>query len=75
MATDSLPNLTSLSTLLITSDDLGKSRESEFIRSIKNDKIKILVSDNQISCVMLDPEVYNALREAAERVVKASVTQ
>lgn len=32
----------------------------------------MLVSDNQISCVMLAPEVYNALREAAERVVKAS---
>lgn len=71
MATESLPNLDSLFSLLITSDDLGKSKEGEFVRSIKSDKIKLLVTDNQISCVMIAPEVYNALREAAERTVKA----
>lgn len=72
MATDNLPSLDNLSNLLITSDDLGKAKETEFVRSIKSDKVKMLVSDNQISCVMLAPEVYHALREAAERVVKAS---
>ena len=75
MATENLPSLDNLSSLLITSDDLGKSKEAEFVRGIKNDKVKMLVSDNQISCVMLAPEVYNALREAAERVVKASAAQ
>ena len=72
MATDNLPSLDNLTNLLITSADLGSVKEAEFVRSIRSDTVKMLVSDNQISCVMLAPEVYNALREAAERVVKAS---
>lgn len=72
MATDNLPSLDNLTNLLITSADLGSVKEAEFVRSIRSDKVKMLVSDNQISCVMLAPEVYNALREATERVVKAS---
>ena len=43
MANDmNLPRLNDLSTLLITSDDLGKAKEAEFVRSIKADKVKML---------------------------------
>ena len=56
MATDNLPSLDNLTNLLITSADLGSVKEAEFVRSIRSDKVKMLVSDNQISCVMLAPE-------------------
>lgn len=47
MANDmNLPRLSDLSSLLITSDDLGKAHEADFVRSIKNDKVKMLVTDN-----------------------------
>ena len=67
-----LPRLDSLSKLLITSDDLGKAKEAEFVRGIKADKVKMLVTDNQISCVMLAPEVYAAFLEVSDQVMKAA---
>ena len=76
MATDmNLPRLNDLSKLLLTSDDLGRAKEAEFVRSIRDDKVKMLVSDNQITCVMLAPEVYNAFLEVADRAMKSSAAQ
>ncbi|MEG0477000.1 MAG: hypothetical protein RR572_04950 [Raoultibacter sp.] len=70
-----LPRLDSLSKLLITSDDLGKAKEAEFVRGIKNDKVKMLVTDNQISCVMLAPEVYAAFLEVSDQVMKTAAAK
>ncbi|MEG0322561.1 MAG: hypothetical protein RR547_06605 [Raoultibacter sp.] len=67
-----LPRLDSLSKLLITSDDLGRAKEADFVRGIKADKVKMLVTDNQISCVMLAPEVYAAFLEVSDQVMKAA---
>jgi len=73
MANDiNLPRLSDLSSLLITSDDLGKAHEADFVRSIKNDKVKMLVTDNQISCVMLAPEVYSAFMEVSDQLMKSA---
>lgn len=73
MATDmNLPRLDSLNKLLITSDDLGRAKEAEFIRSIRSDKVKMLVVDNEISCVMLAPEVYAAFLEVSDQVIKGT---
>ncbi|WP_139651368.1 hypothetical protein [Raoultibacter phocaeensis] len=63
-----VPRLDTLSKLLITSDDLGRAKEADFVRSIKSDKIKMLVTDNHVSCVMLDPDVYSALVDASSQM-------
>ncbi|MEG0216906.1 MAG: hypothetical protein RR655_01090 [Raoultibacter sp.] len=65
-----LPRLDSLSKLLITSDDLGKAKEAEFVRGIKNDKVKMLVTDNQIA-----PEVYAAFLEVSDQVMKTAAAK
>ena len=71
MSTDvNLPRLKTLNNLLITSDDLGKAKEAEFVQSIKKDKVKMLVTDNEITCVMIAPEVYSAFMEVSDKVMK-----
>lgn len=66
-----LPRLDNLKKLLLTSADLGPAREADFVKSIKADKVKMLVTDNEISCVMLAPEVYSAFLEVSDQVLKA----
>ncbi|MDN4510295.1 MULTISPECIES: hypothetical protein [Gordonibacter] len=71
MAADmNLPRLNDLSKLLLTSDDLGRAKEAEFVKGIREDKVKMLVTDNQITCVMLAPEVYSAFLEVTDKVMK-----
>lgn len=67
----SLPRLDNLNNLLVTSTDLAPAREAEFVKSIREDKVKMLVSDNQIACVLLVPEVYAAFLEVSDQVLKA----
>lgn len=66
-----LPRLDNLNNLLITSKDLGPAKETEFVKSIQEDKVKMLVADNQVACVMLAPEVYLAFLEVSDQVLKA----
>lgn len=71
MAADmNLPRLNDLSKLLLTSDDLGRAKEAELVKGIREDKVKMLVTDNQITCVMLAPEVYSAFLEVTDKVMK-----
>lgn len=70
-----LPRLDNLNNLLITSKDLGPAKEAEFVKSVQDDKVKMLVSDNQITCVMLAPEVYAAFLEVSDQVLKSQAPQ
>lgn len=70
-----LPRLDNLNKLLVTSADLGPAKESEFVKAVQADKVKMLVTDNEISCVMLAPEVYAAFLEVSDQVLKAKQAQ
>lgn len=68
-----LPRLDNLNNLLITSKDLGPAKEAEFVKSVQDDKVKMLIADNQVACVMLAPEVYLAFLEVSDQVIRSQV--
>lgn len=68
MASDfSLPQLDSV----ITLDDVRKMRDSEFVKNVQEKRVKMVVTDNKISSVIISPDLYNVFLEAVDKLKAA----
>ena len=68
MASDfALPQLDSITTL----DDIRKMKDAEFVRTIQDKRVKMIVTDNEVSSVVISPDLYNVFLEAVEKLKAA----
>ena len=68
---DFLPRLNDLSDLMMTKDEMNEMREAAFIRMIEDKKIKLVMNDNKIACVVIAPELHNGFVEALDTLSAA----
>lgn len=65
MASDfTLPQLDTITTL----DDIRKMKDAEFVRTIQDKRVKMIVTDNEVSSVVISPDLYNVFLEAVEKL-------
>lgn len=68
MAADfALPQLDSV----ITLDDIRKMKDTDFVRNVQDKRVKMVVTNNQISSVVISPDLYNVFLEAVEKLKAA----
>lgn len=68
MAADfALPQLDSV----ITLDDVRKMKDADFVRNVQDKRVKMVVTNNQISSVIISPDLYNVFLEAVEKLKAA----
>ena len=62
-----LPQLDSV----ITVDDVRKMKDADFVKSVQDKRVKMVVTDNEISSVVISPDLYNVFLEAVEKLKAA----
>lgn len=68
MAADfALPQLDSV----ITLDDVRKMKDADFVKNVQDKRVKMVVTNNQISSVIISPDLYNVFLEAVEKLKAA----
>ena len=68
MAADfALPQLDSV----ITLDDIRKMKDTDFVKSVQDKRVKMVVTNNQISSVVISSDLYNVFLEAVEKLKAA----
>lgn len=68
MAADfALPQLDSI----ITLDDIRKMKDADFVRNVQEKRVKMVVTNNQISSVVISSDLYNVFLEAVEKLKAA----
>lgn len=68
MASDfALPQLDSVMTL----DDVRKMKDTDFVKNVQDKRVKMIVTNNQISSVVISPDLYNVFLEAVEKLKAA----
>lgn len=68
MAADfALPQLDSV----ITLDDVRKMKDADFVKNVQDKRVKMIVTNNQISSVVISPDLYNVFLEAVEKLKAA----
>lgn len=71
MASDfALPQLDSVMTL----DDVRKMKDTDFVKNVQDKRVKMIVTNNQISSVVISPDLYNVFLEAVEKLKAAQST-
>lgn len=71
-----LPRLQSLNDWIVTKSDIDSMSESEFVDVVKDQKVKVMITDGQVSTVIISPDLYNTFvstveKYAASRAVEA----
>lgn len=68
MAADfALPQLDSV----ITLDDIRKMKDTDFVKSVQDKRVKMVVTNNQISSVVISSDLYNVFLEAVDKLKAA----
>lgn len=68
MAADfALPQLDSV----ITLDDIRKMKDIDFVKSVQDKRVKMVVTNNQISSVVISSDLYNVFLEAVDKLKAA----
>ena len=68
MAADfALPQLDSV----ITLDDIRKMKDTDFVKSVQDKRVKMVVTNNQISSVVISSDLYNVCLEAVDKLKAA----
>lgn len=68
MAADfALPQLDSI----ITLDDIRKMKDADFVKNVQDKRVKMVVTNNQISSVVISSDLYNVFLEAVEKLKAA----
>ena len=62
-----LPQLDSV----ITLDDIRKMKDADFVKNVQDKRVKMVVTDNQISSVVISSDLYNVFLEAVEKLKAA----
>lgn len=62
-----LPRLQSLNDWMITKDDINRMSEEALIDVVKDQKVKVMVTDGQVSTVLISPDLYNTFVSTVEK--------
>ena len=62
-----LPRLQSLNDWMITKSEMDRMSESELIDIVKDQKVKVMITDGQVSSVLISPDLYNTFVSTVEK--------
>ena len=62
-----LPRLQSLNDWMITKSEMDRMSESELIDIVKDQKVKVMITDGQVSTVLISPDLYNTFVSTVEK--------
>lgn len=71
-----LPRLQSLNDWIVTKNDIDAMSEAELVEVVKDQKVKVMITEGQVSTVIISPDLYNTFvstveKYAASRAVEA----
>lgn len=62
-----LPRLQSLNDWIVTKSDIDAMTEKEFIDVVKEQKVKVMITDGTVSTVIISPDLYNTFVSTVEK--------
>ena len=62
-----LPRLQSLNDWMITKSEMDRMSETELIDIVKDQKVKAMITDGQVSSVLISPDLYNTFVSTVEK--------
>ena len=62
-----LPRLQSLNDWMITKSEMDRMSETELIDIVKDQKVKVMITDGQVSTVLISPDLYNTFVSTVEK--------
>lgn len=62
-----LPRLQSLNDWMVTKDEINKMSENELIDIVKDQKVKVMITEGQVSTVLISPDLYNTFVSTVEK--------
>ena len=66
-----LPRLQSLNDWMVTKEEINKMSETELIDVVKDQKVKVMITDGQVSTVLISPDLYNTFVSTVEKFTDA----
>lgn len=66
-----LPRLQSLNDWIVTKGDLDRMSETELIDVVKDQKVKVMITDGDVSLVVISPDLYNTFVSTVEKYAAA----
>ena len=62
-----LPRLQSRNDWMVTKSEMDRMSESELIDIVKDQKVKVMITDGQVSTVLISPDLYNTFVSTVEK--------
>ncbi len=62
-----LPRLQSLNDWMVTKSEMDRMSETELIDIVKDQKVKVMITDGQVSTVLISPDLYNTFVSTVEK--------
>ena len=62
-----LPRLQSLNDWMITKSEMDRMSETELIDIVKDQKVKVMITDGQVSSVLITPDLNNTFVSTVEK--------
>ncbi len=62
-----LPRLQSLNDWMVTKSEIDRMSETELIDIVKDQKVKVMITDGQVSTVLISPDLYNTFVSTVEK--------
>ncbi len=62
-----LPRLQSLNDWIVTKSDIDAMTEKELIDVVKEQKVKVMITDGTVSTVIISPDLYNTFVSTVEK--------
>ena len=61
--------------LIMTLDDIRKMKDADFVKDVQGKRVKMVVTNNEISSVIISPDLYNVFLEAVDKLKAAQSAQ
>lgn len=62
-----LPRLQSLNDWIVTKNDIDSMSETELVEVVKDQKVKVMITEGQVSTVIISPDLYNTFVSTVEK--------
>lgn len=53
---------------MVTKDEINSMSESQLIDVVKDQKVKVMITDGQVSTVLISPDLYNTFVSTVEKL-------
>ncbi len=63
-----LPRLQSLNDWMVTKDEINSMSEQQLIDVVKDQKVKVMITEGQVSTVLISPDLYNTFVSTVEKL-------